>query len=86
MGCVYRGSLCSGLPHCPFVYRSTLELIMGDIEHQIEFESTIERERMADLEVIQRVDRGLSGQAETAYIMDKFEELRRMKYGFDTNS
>ena len=66
---------------------------MGDIqfmeevrEMQIEFESTIERERMADLEVIQRVDRGLSGQAETAYIMNKFEELRRMKYGFDTNS
>lgn len=66
---------------------------MGDIqfmeevrEMQIEFESTIERERMADLEVIQRVDRGLSGQAETAYIMDTFEELRRMKYGFDTNS
>jgi len=50
---------------------------------QIEFESTIERERMADLEVIQRVDRGLSGQAETAYIMNEFEELRRLKYGLE---
>ncbi len=58
---------------------------MTIIEHQIEFESTIERERMADLEVIQKVDRGLSGQAETAYIMDKFEELRRFKYGFGTS-
>lgn len=54
---------------------------MTAVEHQIEFESEASRERIADLEVIQKIDRGLSGQVETAYVMAKFEELRRLKYG-----
>jgi len=56
------------------------------VEDQIEFETAVERERMADLEIIQRIDRGLSGVAETAYVMAKFEELRRIKYGFGTSA
>ncbi len=59
---------------------------MTAIEHQIEFESAIERERMADLEVIQKIDRGLCGNNETAYVMHKFEELRRYKYGYGTSA
>jgi hypothetical protein len=56
---------------------------MTAIEHQIEFESEIARERMADLEVIQKIDRGIHGMTETAYVMEKFEELRRIKYGLE---
>ena len=59
---------------------------MTALEHQIEFESEIAKERMADLEVIQKIDRGLCGNNETAYVMQKFEELRRYKYGYGTNS
>jgi hypothetical protein len=56
------------------------------IEYQMDFETEIQQERMADLEVIQRIDRGLCGMAETAYVMEKFEELRRMKYGYGTSA
>lgn len=59
---------------------------MTAVEHQLEFESEAARERMADLEVIQKIDRGLSGMVETAYVMAKFEELRRMKYGHGTSA
>lgn len=54
---------------------------MFTFEDQVEFESAVERERMADIDVIQRIDKGLGGVAETAYVMAKFEELRRIKYG-----
>jgi len=54
---------------------------MTAIEYQIEFESEAARERIADLAVIQKIDRGIHGINETAYIMEKFEELRRIKYG-----
>jgi hypothetical protein len=57
--------------------------MMTATEHQIEFECEIERERIADLEVLQKIDRGLHGNNETAYVMQKFEELRRMKYGLE---
>jgi len=59
---------------------------MTAIEYQIEFESDASKERIADLEVIQKIDRGLSGMVETAYVMAKFEELRRMKYGHGTSA
>lgn len=59
---------------------------MTAIEHQIEFESEASRERIADLEVIQKIDRGMHGINETAYVMAKFEELRRLKYGHSTSA
>jgi hypothetical protein len=58
---------------------------MTALEYQIEFESEAARERIADLAVIQKIDRGLHGINETAYIMEKFEELRRLKYGIGAN-
>ena len=53
MGCVYRSSLCSGLPHCPFVYRSTLELIMGDIQF---IEEVMKEQEWQYLTILQKMD------------------------------
>lgn len=53
MGCVYRGSLCSGFPHCPFVYRSTLELIMGDIQF---IEEVMKEQEWQYLTILQKMD------------------------------
>ena len=53
MGCVYRGSLCSGFPHCPFVYRSTLELIMGDIQF---IEEVFKEQEWQYLTILQKMD------------------------------
>lgn len=59
---------------------------MTVIEHQIEYETSIELERLADAEVINKICRGLHGMAETDYVIRKFEELRRMKYGYGTSA